>query len=59
MGNSAEQDCSYRLLSWKSNGEPNWECRALMALRIEHPQVKVGCPDPNRPEEKCAIPVVL
>ena len=61
MGNSAEQDCLYRLLSRKSKGEPNWECRALMVLRIEHPDLarSVTCSDNNRPEEKCAIPVVV
>lgn len=59
MGNSPEQNCLYRLLSRKSNGEPNWECRVLMKFKIKHPKVKVGCSDFDRPEEKYAVPVVI
>lgn len=51
MGNSLE-NCSHRVAT---------ECMELMKARIERPDLtrSVICLDINRPEEKCAIPVIL
>lgn len=53
MSNSPEQNCSHRVAT---------ECMELkLRARIARPDLtrSVACSDLSRPEEKCAIPVIV